>query len=848
MPPSADNDELPPSEERLTTNRDRDASAQARVVQLEAEVRELRETLERKEAGRAACEKRYRLLFDHLIGAYVVCKVFYDEAGNAMDYVHLEINKAFEDLIGLKDPVGKRASELMPNLRMTNPEVFEIYGRVAKTGTPERLETFVPALSRWFEISVYCPEPEHFVAIVNNITPRKEVEEALRRSVRIYRAIGESLDYGIWICAPDGRNIYASQAFLELVGITQEECSNFGWGNILHPDDGERTIAAWKECVQTEGTWDMEHRYRRKSDGVYHPILARGVPVRNELGEIECWAGINLDISRQKATEERLRTNERRLSLLAHAASLLLVAENPLEVVNDLANRVMNHVDATLFVNFVTDPVTEAVELKAWSGIEEPSARELESFDFSLVTRRSRASQMHSVVVDAQRHPTKEGAVVLKRLGLHAYCTHPVVANDRLMGTLSFGTRNPAGFDADDVELLRFVAEQISTAVQRHLVLQELSRANAQLREADQQKSHFLAVLSHELRNPLTPIRNSLYVLERAVPGSTQEERAKEILFRQVNQLARLVDDLLDATRLARGKLRLEKQRIDLGSVVQHTVQDHLRQFEAAGITMAVSVPHEASLWLDGDGERLAQALGNLLSNAAKFTPRGGKVTLSLEHKAGNMAVIRVSDTGIGIAPDFIHRLFEPFVQADSSLDRSNGGLGLGLALVKGVVEAHGGTVAVQSGGHGTGSVFVLRLPVAPWDTHETTAVTSSAPPPKRRILIIEDNVDAADTLRDLLELGGHHVDVAYSGTEGVAKAKATRPELVLCDIGLPGFDGYSVARTLRQDPALSSTRLVAVSGYTQPRDLLLGREAGFDDHIAKPVTLERLEAVLGER
>ncbi|MGC4070875.1 MAG: ATP-binding protein [Polyangiaceae bacterium] len=744
--------------------------------------------------------------------------------------------------------MGKRASELMPNLRMSNPEVFEIYGRVAKTGRSERFESYVAPLSRWFEISVHCPEPGYFVAIVNNITPRKEAEEALRRSVRIYHAIGESIDYGIWICAPDGRNLYASQSFLDLVGITQEECSNFGWGDILHPEDGERTISAWKECVRTEGTWDIEHRYRRKSDGQYHPILARGVPVRNEHGQIECWAGINLDISRQKATEERLRKNERRQKLLASTASLLLVAENPLDIIDELARRVMDHVGARLFACFITEPSTGRGELKACSGMSPEDAEPMAAFDFELVTRGGAVTDVEFMVVDARRAPTPHDAAILTRMGIQAYCTHPLVADRRWMGTLSFGTEAPSGFDAEDIELLLFVAEQLSTAMQRLHTVQELSRANDQLREADRQKSHFLAVLSHELRNPLTPIRNSLYVLERTVPGCEQDLRAKKIIERQVNQLARLVDDLLDVTRLTRGKLRLEMERLDLAKVVLHTVQDHLREFEQAGIVFEMSVEDETSLWLDGDAARLAQALGNLLSNAAKFTPKGGRVNLTLESEADNMAVLRVSDTGIGIASDFVHRLFEPFVQADSSLGRSNSGLGLGLALVKGVVEAHGGSVGAQSRGPNAGSTFVLRLPIAQRETLAPRHEGTSAPPSNRRILIIEDNKDAADTLRDPLELAGHDVQVAYSGTEGVSKAKELKPDIVLCDIGLPGFDGYCVARSLRAEPSLASTRLVAPRVTRNRMTSSLDERRASTHHLAKPVTLERLEAVLGGR
>jgi hypothetical protein len=515
------------------------------------------------------------------------------------------------------------------------------------------------------------------LSFVLDVTERKRAEDALRQSERLYRGIGESIDYGIWVCAPDGRNTYASESFLKLVGITQEQCSNFGWGDVLHPDDAERTIAAWQECVRTGGTWDIEHRMRGV-DGRWHPILARGVPVKDERGEIVCWAGINLDVSQLKQAEADLRDRE------------------------------------------------------------------------------------------------------------------------------------------------------------------------AALREADAQKNRFLAVLSHELRNPLTPITNSLYILDRAAPGSEQANRAKAVIARQVSHLTRIVDDLLDVTRIVSGKLRLQCARFDLAQLLRRTAEDHRTEFVDAGVTLDVRVGPEP-VWMVGDESRMAQATGNLLGNSTKFTASGGRVVLTLEvDPAAAMGVIRVRDTGVGIHAELLQKIFEPFVQADSSLDRSKSGLGLGLALVKSVADLHGGTVTARSDGPGQGAEFVIRVPV---ESQEVLAPASDRPAldrsRPRRILVIEDSRDAADSLRIMLEFGHHQVEVAYDGPDGIEKAKAFGPDVVFCDIGLPGMNGYEVARTFRSDQALRSTCLVALSGYAQPEDQQKAAEAGFDGHVAKPASVEKLQEVM---
>jgi two-component system CheB/CheR fusion protein len=370
-------------------------------------------------------------------------------------------------------------------------------------------------------------------------------------------------------------------------------------------------------------------------------------------------------------------------------------------------------------------------------------------------------------------------------------------------------------------------------------------RAVRALHDESARKDEFMAALSHELRNPLSPIHTSLAVLERAAPGGPEAREATTVLRRQTDHLARIVDDLLDATRIASGKARLQRERLDLWELVRRTVQDHRHDFEARGIALEVRLG--APLWIDGDGTRLAQVVGNLLGNAHKFTPPGGHVEVAL-HREGALAVLRVRDDGVGIAPEMLDRLFEPFVQAEQGLDRTSGGLGLGLALVKGLVELHGGTVSVASAGPGHGSELTVRLPLPVDQTAGAPEPNPAALPAQRalrRVLVIDDNEDSANALRDLLAVDGHDVRVAYDGLQGLALARDFRPEFVFCDIGLPDIDGYEVARAMRGDAALGGTTVVALSGYARPADVDRSAAAGFHLHMAKPPSLDVIDRIL---
>jgi signal transduction histidine kinase/ActR/RegA family two-component response regulator len=369
-------------------------------------------------------------------------------------------------------------------------------------------------------------------------------------------------------------------------------------------------------------------------------------------------------------------------------------------------------------------------------------------------------------------------------------------------------------------------------------------RATEALRESNERKSDFIAMLSHELRNPLAAMRHALWLQDHA-GESERARRARDTLARQLLHLTRVTDDLVDVTRLSRGKIEIHRERTDLVELAGRVIQDHEALFASREVSLTTELA-SLPLWIDADPTRLAQVLGNLLWNAARFTQPGGHATVTVERAGGGLAVVRVRDDGVGIPRPLLEHIFDPFFQADTSLDRSKGGLGLGLYLVKALLELHRGSVEAASEGPGRGSVFTIRLPLA---AERPTLLTPPRQPsgsmPHRRVLVVEDNVDAADTLREVLLMWDHEVEVAHDGRQGLEKARAFRPDVVLCDIGLPRMDGYEVARAIRADPDLSTTFLVAVTGYASSEDARRAVSAGFDRHLGKPVPIEVVEEVL---
>ena len=505
-----------------------------------------------------------------------------------------------------------------------------------------------------------------------DITGQKSAEEAVRASENLYRAIGESIDFGVWVAAADGRNIYASESYLKLIGISQEQCSNFGWSDFLHPDEAADTMAAWLECVRTGSPWYREHRVRGR-DGLYHPVLAQGVPIRADDGGVSGWAGINLDISRLKRTEQALI-------------------------------------------------------------------------------------------------------------------------------------------------------------------------------EADQRKDEFLATLAHELRNPLAPIRHAARLLDAPGADEAQRKWGRDVIARQVHRMALLLDDLLDVSRITRGRLELKRDRVSLESLVSSAVETARPLLEAKNHTLTIRLP-EDPLELYVDPLRLSQVLSNLLTNAAKYTDSGGSVALAAVLSPEELRVM-VSDNGIGLSASAIPKLFEIFSQVESALDRAEGGLGIGLALVKGLVALHGGRVEVSSAGPGLGSTFTIVLPragITPPDK------TTDGPAPSRaraglrcKVLVADDNRDAADSLGIILDLSGYEVLVAHTGRQALDIGTRERPDAVILDIGMPDMNGYEVARQIRGSSWGAQVFLLAMTGWGQSDDKERARAAGFDQHLTKPVDVDQIEGSLG--
>ncbi|HSK75105.1 MAG TPA: ATP-binding protein [Thermoanaerobaculia bacterium] len=402
-------------------------------------------------------------------------------------------------------------------------------------------------------------------------------------------------------------------------------------------------------------------------------------------------------------------------------------------------------------------------------------------------------------------------------------------------GSPKFFLNNLLGV-VEEGRLTRVWGTQLDVTDQKKLE-DELRKRAEELIGADRRKDQFLAMLAHELRNPLAPIRNAVELMRQVETVDPTFQPSREMVERQVKHLARLVDDLLDVSRITQGSIRLRKEVVELGTIVERAVEGTRSLIESRAHELSVDIPQE-TIRLEADPTRLEQVISNLLNNAAKYTMPGGQIWVTARLEPGE-AVIEVRDTGIGVPPDVLERVFEPFVQSDGSLARSEGGLGVGLTLVRSLVEMHGGRVEAHSPGLGQGSEFVIRLPArVPVEAPAPAPQPSPAAAPARglKVLVVEDNIDAAESLASLLRIWNHDVTVVHDGRSALDAARADPPEVVLLDIGLPGLDGYQVARKLREDLKLDNALLVAMTGYGQPEDRRRSHEAGIHHHFVKPV------------
>jgi PAS domain S-box-containing protein len=430
----------------------------------------------------------------------------------------------------------------------------------------------------------------------------------------------------------------------------------------------------------------------------------------------------------------------------------------------------------------------------------------------------------------------------LRALSVRSLLSVPLRAPGRIAGTLTFATmRSPRRYGPDDLELALGIAHAAALALDN-------SRLFERMLEDDRRKDEFLAMLAHELRNPLAPIVNIAEMLRLRGDDPAVRTRAVEMIARQSRHMARLLDDLLDISRIRHGKIELRREPVEISEVMRRTVEAALPLAEPRGQEIALIPPAEP-VWLDADPARLEQVLANLVNNAVKFTPSGGRIEVAGEAGQGEV-VLWVRDNGTGLTPELAQRIFEPFVQEDRSLDRSQGGLGIGLTLVRTLVGLHGGSVEVYSEGPGRGSEFTVRLPRRPAPPPPPAV---QPPPPaaeerRRKVLLVEDNPDAAAALADLLDLWGYEVVVAGDSDAALRAMESFTPRILLLDIGLPGMDGYELARHLRTRLGTLKARFIALTGYGQEADRRRSAEAGFDHHLTKPVDPPQLKELLSRR
>jgi PAS domain S-box-containing protein len=655
----------------------------------------------------------------------------------------------------------------------------------------------------------------------------------------LFRRVADSAPVLMWMTGPDGRAVWLNRPWLEFTGRDLEEELGDGWTDGIHPADVAAYQRTFNSAFDARRPFQLDHRLRRHDD-TYHWVLNSGMPMTGPNGEFTGFIGSCVDINDRREAAARnaallveVSRRSRQLDLLSWASRQVNAVLDAPVILRRLVAGGRELTDAAGgYAGLVTDGRLTAEEYDD-RGALRPAALSAGPSDKGVPRYVLRSRSPY--IADDAAHDAVVSPELRERFAVRNLIALPIL--DRGGQVVAYfelhNKRGSKPFDPDDLRALEGLAAAAAVALDNARLLK-------QVQDADRRKEEYLAMLAHELRNPLAPIRNALHVIDQPSPDPDVLADARRTIRRQVTHLTGIVDDLLDVSRAHKGGLTIRRERVDLGAVAAKAVVALESAAAEASVTVFTDLPDDGEpVWVDGDPDRLLQVFENLIHNAIKYTPQGGEVRVSLAAGEG-WAVARVRDTGIGMAPEMIPRLFEVFSQADRSLDRARGGLGLGLALVKGLVDLHGGNVTAESRGLGHGSAFTVRLPM-------TRHPAGSKPDGKcQRVLVVEDSRDAADTMRMLLDMSGYEVTVAYTGPDGLAMAQTDLPDVVVCDIGLPGITGYEIAAALRSDPATRGIRLLAVTGYGRPEDIRQARESGFDDHMTKPVDPQDLLRWLG--
>lgn len=757
----------------------------------------------RIEAELRAGEERYHSLFNSIDEGFCIIEMLYDEDGRPVDYRFLEANPAFTAHTGLVDVPGRTMRDMVPD---HDEHWFEIYGRVAATGEPIRFMNSAAKMGgRWFDVYAFPLGGPKVAVLFKNVTEKVRAEQERERLMLHLEHERARLrtyleDAPAFICIVRGpHHVYelANRLYYDLVG---------------RRDLIGRPVREVLPELEGQGFFELLDQVYRTGEpfvGKEMPVLLRGgaggvdrrslnlvyQAVREPDGAVSGVLVHGSDVTDLVTAREALRESEARFRHLADAM--------PQAVWSARA-------DGT--IDYFNRKWSEYGGCPEGSLGDAPWARLIHPGDLA----RTRDAWLESVRTG---RPFEIEYRLRRGDGRHRWHLGRALPIEDSRGRIVrwFGTNT----DVDDVK-------RLSEALQR----------------ADRRKDEFLATLAHELRNPLAPIRNGLQILSLA-PSEEAVRNTVEMMGRQLGHMVRLIDDLMDVARVSSGKIALRKERTTLQAVASAAIEGARSVIDSGGHALAVSMPEEP-LPMDADPTRLTQVLANLLTNAAKYTEPGGRIELAVGREGGE-AIASVKDTGVGLAPEMLSRVFEMFTQVDSSLTRSQGGLGIGLTIVKRLVEMHGGRIEARSGGVGRGSEFVVRLPLAePVDEPGAPRPQGARTPGEAvRVLVVDDNVDSANSLSRLLALDGHDVRIAYDGAGALASAVAARPDAILLDLGLPDRNGYEVAVELRAHPDLRDAMLIALTGWGQPEDRRRSREAGFDHHLVKPVDVDTLRNIL---
>ncbi len=736
---------------------------------------------------------------------------FFDNANVGMHWVGpdgtvLRVNRAELQLLGYSEEeyVGHNIAEF----HVDQDVIDSIMARLARGDAPRdysaRLRCKNGSVKDVLISSSAYRENGRFVhtrCFTLDVTARKRAEDALRESEQRFRVMADAAPVLIWVSGADRNRTWCNRTWLDFVGRRLEQELGDGWTENIHPDDVAGCLQAYREAFGAKGSFSIEYRVRHRS-GEYRWLLDNGVPRYESGAEFAGCIGSCIDITERKQFEVALSRSEARFRRLADA-NLIGVGFG----------------DGKGNVTYVNDEMLRMM------------GQRRDDFEAGRVNwQQAIAPEFQETYRQTTERLVKEGSVT----GYEKAFLRPDGERTHFLGAAAL---LEPGSDAH----VRIALD----LTQLKRAQQERERLLEQLRETDRRKDEFLAVLAHELRNPLAPVKNSLEIIKRAHSDLGLLNHACETMERQLSYMVRLIDDLLDVSRITHNRLELRKSICKLRPIIEQAVQTVQPLADSRGHRLAVELP-DASIQLNADPVRLTQVFINLLENACKYTDPGGSVRLVVED-AGEQVVVSIKDTGMGIEADVLPTIFDMFTRADQSLERQQGGLGLGLTLVRRLVELHGGTVDAGSAGRGLGSRFTVHLPRAEGVVRlqAVPAAGTAVEGATHRILVVDDNRDATESLTMLLELTGHETRSAFDGRSALEVAESFQPDVVLLDIGLPGLNGYDVARRIRAQPSGRRAVLVALTGWGQEEDRRLSREAGFDAHLVKPVDHGQLVAML---